>query len=200
MSGSVIVNQIVTAIGKEDNKIMTLIRGVGSVENSFQKKLSFKLHWANPTSGQLAAVLSHSHRPHITHNSLHHSISTILRVHGHIGEVQTKFLLDSGAVMSVACYQFLAGHNIQITRQAITAVGANRSPLDVIGHTTLTVSLGSFHSQYSFTVVRYLTVDCLLGADFLQDNGAVLDCRNSTLTLGKQKRHNIPIILGNGKQ
>ena len=87
-----------------------------------------------------------------------------------IGEIPNKLLLDSGAVMSMECYQFLAGHNVQITKQATTAVGANGTTLDVVGHTILTVSLGSFHTQHQFTaVVQQLTVDCLLVADFLKD-------------------------------
>ena len=69
--------------------------------------------------------------------------------------------------MSVVCYQFLAGHNVQITRQATAAVGANGTPLDVVGHTQLAVTLGTFRTQYQFTIVQHLTVDCLLGADFL---------------------------------
>ena len=161
--------------------------------------MPFKLQWANRTGGRLATVLSQSHRPRIINNSPP-SISTILHVHGHVGEIPTKFLIDSVAVMSVVCYKFLAGHNVQITKQATTAVGADGTPLDVVGHTVLTVSLGSFCTQHQFTVVQHLTVDCLLGADFLKDYGAVLDCRNYTLTLGAQTRHNIPIILGEGKQ
>lgn len=128
------------------------------------------------------------------------SVSTILYVDGHISDVSTKFLIDSGAVMSVVCYQLLAGHNAQITKHATAAVGANGMPLDVVGHTTLTVSLGSFCTQHRFTVVQHLTVDCLLGADFLHEYGAVLDCRNHTLTLGADTRHTIDITIGKGKQ
>ena len=112
---------------------------------------------------------------------------------GHISNKPTKFLLDSGAVMSVVCHQFLVGYNAQITRQPTIAVGANGTPLDVVGHTQLAVTLGTFHTQYQFTVVQHLTVDCLLGADFLQDFGAVLDCQSHTLTLGIETRHNIPM-------
>ena len=82
--------------------------------------------------------------------------------------------------MSVVCFEFLAGHDVQINRQATAAIGANGAPLDVIGHTQLAVSLGAFQAQYQFTVVQHLTVDCLLGADFLQDVGAFLDCRSHT--------------------
>lgn len=100
--------------------------------------------------------------------------------------------------MSVVCYQFLAGYNIQISKLMATAVGVNGTSLDVVSYTTLTVSLGSFHTQHHFTVVEHLTVECLLGTDFFQNYGAVLDCRNHTLTLGTPIRHNIPIKLGKG--
>ena len=124
-----------------------------------------------------------------------------MNVDGHIGEIPNKLLIDSGAVMSVVCYQFLAGHNVQITKQTTTAAGAYGTPLDVVGHATLTASLGSFHTRYQFTVViQPLTVDCLLGADFLKDKGVVLDFQNYTLTLGAQTCHNIPIRLGGGKK
>ena len=162
----------------------------------FKKKLSFKLQGANLTGGRLAKILSYIHRPRILSNSFLPSISTILCVDGHISNISTKFLIDSGAVMSVVCYEFLTGHDVQINRQATAAIGANRAPLDVIGHTQLAVSLGTFQTQYQFTVVQHLTVDCLLGADFLQDFGALLDCRSHTLTLGMETRHCIPVALG----
>ena len=64
----------------------------------------------------------------------------------------------------------------------------------------MAVTLGTFHTQYQFTVVQHLTVDCLLGTDFLQDLGAVLDYWSYTLTLGIETRYNIPIALGQEKQ
>lgn len=123
--------------------------------------MSFKLQWVSPTGGQLTTVVDHSHRSQIINNSSSPSISTILYVEGHIGEIRNKFLLDSGAVMSVVCYHFLAGHNIQISKPVATAVGANGTPLDVVDHTTSTVSLESFCTQHHFTVVEHLTVDQL---------------------------------------
>ena len=98
--------------------------------------------------------------------------------------------------MSVVCHEFIANHHTQITEAETVAVGANGAPLDVIGLTTLTVSLESFTTQQKFTVVRQLTVDCLLGADFLQNNNAMIDYHTKTLTVGKQKRHSIPLTLG----
>ena len=116
--------------------------------------------------------------------------------HGLIGRVPIMFLLNSGAAMSVLCYEFIASHHPQITESTTVAIGANGTPLDVIDYTTLTVSLGPFNTQQRFAVVRQLTVHCLLGADFLQNHDAVIDYRSKTLTVGKEKCSSIPLILG----
>ena len=110
--------------------------------------MSFKLQGANPTGGQLAKILSYIHEPCILSNSSLPSISTILCVDGHISNIPIKFLIDSGAVISVVCFEFLAGHDVQINHQATTANGA---PLDVIGHTQLAVSLETFQAQYIYS-------------------------------------------------
>ena len=52
------------------------------------------------------------------------------------------------------------------------------------------VSLGPFTCKYTFVVIHDLTVDCLLGADFLKKHGAVIDCKSGTLSLGP---HAVPI-------
>ena len=88
----------------------------------------------------------------------------------------TKILLDTGAAVSVAQYEFL--------------------PLDVVGRAKIAVSLGSFSTEEEFTVIRNLTVDCLLGADFLREHGAVMDCRHSTLSIGKDPRCHVPMFMG----
>jgi transposase InsO family protein len=68
-------------------------------------------------------------------------------------------------------------------------------PLDVVGKVKLAVSLGLFNTEEEFTVIRNLTVDCLLGADFLKEHGAVMDCRTSTLSIGKKSRYDVPMFM-----
>ena len=46
-------------------------------------------------------------------------------------------------------------------------MSANGTPLDVVGQATLLVTLEDFQVQQQFIVVKDLSVDCLLGADFL---------------------------------
>ena len=76
------------------------------------------------------------------------------------------------------------------------AVGANGMPLDVVGKAKIAVSLGSFSAEEEFTVIRNLTVDCLLGSDFLKEHGAVMDCQSNTLSIGKCLRCHVPMFMG----
>ena len=102
-------------------------------------------------------------------------------------------MLDSGAAISVVNYDVV--RHKTITKVTTCAVGANGRPLDVSGRTTATIQLGDFKVDHPFTVVHNLTVDCLLGADFLQKHDGVLDCCNNMLTVGKEAKIKVPLDL-----
>jgi len=77
-------------------------------------------------------------------------------------------------------------HNLvrgmQLTQTSHCAVDANGSPLDIVGQVMITIALGTF------VVVHNLTVDCLLGADFMKNHATVLlqiVSIANTLTLGQ---------------
>ena len=94
-------------------------------------------------------------------------------------------LLDSGAAVSVVRYSALLDlvkGNIRSSNALV--VGANGTPLDVMGMSTLNVRLGSFLDEHEFIVVKELTVECLLGADFMEKNDVLIDCRRKCLKLG----------------
>ncbi len=55
------------------------------------------------------------------------------------------------------------------------------------------VSLGEFQANQEFTVVKSLTADCILGADFLVKHNAVIDCRANILYLGGASQLQVPI-------
>ena len=80
-----------------------------------------------------------------------------------------------------------------ITETKTLAVTANGTPLNVIGQITLTVAMEQFTCDHTFAVINNLTVNCLLGADFLRKHEAILDFQNGTLVLGA---HTIPIHAG----
>ena len=114
-----------------------------------------------------------------------------------MGQTSTRFLLDSGAAVSVVRYDSLD----ECWRQRIkddvaqNTVAADGLPLEVVGHIGIPVSLGKFGADHEFTVVKNLSVECILGADFLVRHDAVIDCRENTLALGDNPRCEVPISI-----
>ena len=108
-----------------------------------------------------------------------------------MGQTPMKFLLDSGAAVSVVHSAVLADcwHNsITKEREANSAVAADGVPLEVLGQVVIPVTLGTFRAEQKFVVVRNLTVDCILGADFLMEHGAIIDCKAKSLFIGDNPR------------
>ena len=63
-------------------------------------------------------------------------------------------------------------------------ISANGSPLHVVAMTNLVVNMGGLHIPVSFKVVRNLNYPMIIGADFLQENGVVIDYRTSAVSIG----------------
>ena len=94
-------------------------------------------------------------------------------------------LLDSGAAVSVVRFSVLSDSDKgRIRHSNVQVMGANGSPLDVMGVLSLKLRLGSFKDEHEFTVVRELTVECLFGADFMEKNDVLIDCKRRCLQLG----------------
>ena len=122
------------------------------------------------------------------------NLDVILFTEGLINESPVGFLLDFGAAVSVLKKDSLPmqSHS-DITETKTLAVTANGTLLNVVGQITLTVTMEQFTCDHTFVVINNLTVDCLLGTDFLRRHEAILDCQNGTLVLGA---HTIPIHTG----
>ena len=71
-------------------------------------------------------------------------------------------------------------------------IGANGSPLDVVGQITMPVSIGNFTTKQVFVVVNTLAVDCLLGADYLVAHGVIIDYKRSCVVI---QNNEIPFTL-----
>lgn len=108
------------------------------------------------TSGGLAPKVNDSHR-------FHSNVACILFTEGIINGSPVRFLLDSGAVVSVIKQEFLPmqSHN-EIMEIKTSAITANGAPLNVV------ISMERFTCHHTFVVINNLTVECLLGADFLR--------------------------------
>ena len=113
-------------------------------------------------------------------------VNSILRVQGFVQATPTAFVLDSGAAISVIRYDKIPSDLRKTVLRCSDGaiVGANGLPLQVEGNIELAVNIGEFNTNHRFTVVQHLTVDCLLGANFLTKYDAVIDCMNRNLHLG----------------
>ena len=133
-----------------------------------------------------------NHRPYPIIANI--NLDVILFTEGLINESPVRFLLDSGAAVSVIKKDSLPKQShSDITETKTLAVTANGTPLNVVGQITLTVTMEQFSCNHTFVVINNLTGNCLLGADFLRKYEAILDCQNGTLVLGA---HTIPIHAG----
>ena len=114
-----------------------------------------------------------------------------------MGLTSTRFLLDSGAAVSVVRRDALDDcwhEHISSSTGIPNTVAADGLPLEVVGRVVIPVSLGQFKADQEFTVVERLSVGCILGADFLVKHGAVIDCKAGTLALGEHPRLVVPIF------
>ena len=136
--------------------------------------------------------MNHPHRQVEVRNAVP-TINSIYCVNGLINKIPTNFLVDSGAAVSVVRSNLVK--DCPMTKQGGLAVGASGNPLDVVGQTVTTITLGRFTINHTFTVVNNLMIECLLGADFLEQHAAILDCGHNTLAIGRESKVVIPLTL-----
>jgi len=77
------------------------------------------------------------------------SINSIYSVNGYIGDTPINFLVDSGAALSVMHYNLVRDMQFKPTSHCV--VGANGSPLDIVGQVMVTVTLGTFVSLQPYS-------------------------------------------------
>ena len=125
------------------------------------------------------------HSTQETHSESY-SINSILRAKGAMGNLPMEFLLDSGAAVSVVRHGALNVHyQSQINNSStLTAFTANGASLNILVQVDLPVTIGKFKCVHTFIVADNVTVDCILGADCLMRYGAVIDCKECTITMG----------------
>ena len=140
--------------------------------------MSFKLPRASPEGARRLAGQAVKHQPSDTTSGQQETlgINAVLQVEGMVGTMSSHFLLDSGDVVSVirhnTLFQLVLSH---MEPASIATVEANGLPLDVAGQMSMLVSLGNYCVQHTFLVVHGLTVEGLLGANFLDKHKTVVD-------------------------
>ena len=108
-----------------------------------------------------------------------------------IGHSPVSFLLDSVvAISTVRLDAIVIEFHDKISKDTSSApVGANGSPLDVVAQVKIPVSIGAFKTKQVFVVISKLTVECLLGVDYLLANEAIINYKHHCVVIKGNEIH-----------
>ena len=112
-----------------------------------------------------------------------HSVSTDYHLQGTIEGVPARFIVDTGATTSILNKNIWDRLNQQNSTRSLMAatdkklVGVESSPLKVLGMGIFSVVFEQQHFNVNFLVADSLTIEAILGRDFLRDNHCVIDLR-----------------------
>ena len=117
-----------------------------------------------------------------------------IRTQGSIitGVVENKvveIMIDSGSSISLVRGNLITGHKPNAAPQGLLLVSAAGEPIPVLGQITLPIQLGDVKVDHSFIVVQSLITPVILGIDFMQKHGLVLDFTTTPITIRSQTLH-----------
>ena len=118
------------------------------------------------------------------------NIADTLRIEGCIGDISVRFLSDTGASVNLlhkdVWEKICAKHNCPLEPWGgERLVGAERSPLGVLGAVCLEIDLQTEHYfKVRFVIVDLLSVEGILGLDFLSANKCTIDLERRLMKSG----------------
>uniref|UniRef100_A0A8B9WIE4 Retroviral-like aspartic protease 1 n=1 Tax=Bos mutus grunniens TaxID=30521 RepID=A0A8B9WIE4_BOSMU len=116
---------------------------------------------------------------------------------GKIGKVPVRFLVDSGAQVSVvhpSLWEEVTDGDLDTLRPFENVVKvANGAEMKILGVWDTVVSLGKLKLKAAFLVANASAEEAIIGTDVLQDHNAVLDFEHRTCTLKGRKFRLLPV-------
>ncbi|XP_045644136.1 retroviral-like aspartic protease 1 isoform X2 [Ursus americanus] len=116
---------------------------------------------------------------------------------GKIGKVPVRFLVDSGAQVSVvhpSLWEEVTDGDLDTLRPFENVVKvANGAEMKILGIWDTVVSLGKLKLKAEFLVADASAEEAIIGTDVLQDHNAVLDFEHRTCTLKGKKFRLLPV-------
>jgi len=110
-------------------------------------------------------------------------------VQGQLGGVAVDFMLDSGSSVSLVQCDILSNmQNIVNIPQArpLCLMTASGDQLPILRHIKAKVQLGEFDVYHDFVVVKKLATSVILGINFLQQNGLILDFNQTPVSVRRE--------------
>ena len=90
-------------------------------------------------------------------------------------------MIDSGSSISLVRGNLTTNHTLNTTPQGLQLVSAAGEPISLLGQITLPIQLGDIKTDHPFVVVQSLITPVILGIDFMQKHGLVLDFTTTLL-------------------
>ncbi|XP_036118308.1 retroviral-like aspartic protease 1 [Molossus molossus] len=116
---------------------------------------------------------------------------------GKIGKVPVRFLVDSGAQVSVVhpnLWEEVTDGDLDTLRPFENVVKvANGAEMKILGIWDTVVSLGKLKLKAEFLVANASAEEAIIGTDVLQDHNAILDFEHRTCTLKGKKFRLLPV-------
>jgi len=112
-----------------------------------------------------------------------------------LGGITVDLMLDSGSSVSLVQCDILSNiQNIVDTPQTrpLCLVTASGDQLPILRHIRAKVQLGEFDVFHDFVVVEKLVTSVILGIDFLQQNGLILDFNQTPVAVCKKFPYPLP--------
>ena len=96
---------------------------------------------------------------------------------GLLGHKEVDMMVDSGSSLSLIQESIAAAYSkrMKAPPEGLELVSAEGKRIPVLGHITLFLSLEKLQVTHNFVVVQSLIAPVILGVDFLQKYGLILD-------------------------
>uniref|UniRef100_A0A8D2D774 Retroviral-like aspartic protease 1 n=1 Tax=Sciurus vulgaris TaxID=55149 RepID=A0A8D2D774_SCIVU len=138
---------------------------------------------------------THSHQP--KEILFAYSMGKGYYLKGMIGPVQVRFLVDSGAQVSVVhpkLWEEVTDGDLDTLRPFENVVKvANGAEMKILGVWDTVIRLGKLKLKAEFLVANASAEEAIIGTDVLQDHNAVLDFEHRTCTLKGKKFRLLPV-------
>lgn len=105
--------------------------------------------------------------------------SPLLIVAARLGAQSLNFIVDTGAAVSILPKRYLSGAVTYPTN--ISLVSANDQKIECSGQAVLNLTLRNLRREFTWTFIIAETAQPLLGYDFLNHFGLMVDCTNNKL-------------------
>ena len=104
-------------------------------------------------------------------------------VSGQLGNMCVEVMLDSGSSISLLWSFINSSYQIKPAAKGLKLVSAAGEPISVVGQDVAPIRVGKLQVDHHFVAAHSLVTPVILGMDFLQKHGMVLDFTTTPVTI-----------------